>query len=93
MGRLGLTETGSWTMHELRVNFTITRFEGGFSGLTSELINDLLNLGAPEFLEAAWPTLEPVVIEMIYGVRLNMRMIFSLTVPYLTFIAEPIRTM
>lgn len=58
-------------MHELRVNFTITQFEGGFEGLTSELINQLLNLGAPLFLESAWPNLEPLVIEMIYGVRLN----------------------
>lgn len=71
MGRLGLTETGSWTMHDLRVNFTITRFEGGFDGLTSELFNDLLNLGAPTFLESAWPNLEPLVIEMIYGVSLH----------------------
>lgn len=58
-------------MHDLRVNFTITRFEGGFEGLTSELINNLLNLGAPALLESAWPELEPVVIEMIYGVRLK----------------------
>lgn len=70
VGRLGLTETGSWTMHDLRVNFTITRFEGGFEGLTNELLNTLLNLGAPVYLEAAWPTLEPAVIEMIYGVCL-----------------------
>ncbi len=59
-------------MHELRVNFTITRFEGGFDGLTSELINNLLNLSAPALLEQAWPTLEPIVIEMIYGVRYNL---------------------
>ncbi|KAJ6642544.1 hypothetical protein Bhyg_07496, partial [Pseudolycoriella hygida] len=66
-GRLGLTETGSWTMPDLRVNFTISRFEGGFEGLSSELINDLLNLSAPALLELAWPTVEPIVIEMIYG--------------------------
>lgn len=68
MGRLGFTEDGSWTMPDLRVDFTITRFEGGFEGLTNNLINTLLNLGAPTYLEAAWPTLEPTVIEMIYGV-------------------------
>lgn len=71
MGQLGLTETGSWTMHDLRVNFTISRFEGGFEGLTSELVNNILNLRAPEFLASAWPDLEPVVIEMVYGVRIK----------------------
>ncbi|KAG4070987.1 hypothetical protein HA402_001424 [Bradysia odoriphaga] len=67
VGRLGLTETGSWTIHDLGVNFAISQFEGGFEGLTSELINDLLRLSAPALLEEAWPTLETIVIEMIYG--------------------------
>lgn len=72
VGRLGLTETGSWTMHDLRINFTITRFEGGFQGLTSELLNNLLNFTAPTLLKSAWPDLEPVIIETIYGVRENL---------------------
>lgn len=67
-----MTESGSLTMHEMKVNFTITRFEGGFDGLSSELINKLLNVRAPTFLELAWPTLEPVVIAMIHGVRLKI---------------------
>lgn len=56
-------------MHDLRVHFAISQFEGGFQELTSELINDLLRLSAPALLDAAWPTLEPVVIDRIYGVR------------------------
>lgn len=71
-------------MPDLRVNFTISRFEGGFEGLTHELINNLLRLSAPALLEAAWPNLEPVVIEMIYGVRNNMAFIKRISIIYET---------
>lgn len=62
-------DAGSWTMLDLSVHFGITQFEGGFQGLTSELVNDLLRLSAPALLDSAWPDVEPAVIEVIYGVR------------------------
>lgn len=52
------------------MSMTIGQIRGGFSNLTDNFLNELLELSGPELLELAWPALAPTVEEAVAGVSI-----------------------
>jgi hypothetical protein len=66
VGRLNHTGL-EWEVANITMNLTIGQIRGGFSNLTDNFLNELLELSGPELLELAWPSIAPTVEETVAG--------------------------
>jgi len=74
-----LNHTGSeWIAHQLSLNFTIDRIDGGFNNLTDPFLNELLQAGGPELIELIWPDMAPAVEEVVANAAAQFMNYFSI---------------